>query len=454
MQENLSAHSRWWRTPNIARAYLSLAARIGLVVFVGMSLLLTDALYQTSKAPVRAAVTKKQAISTTPIKHIVIIVKENRTFDSMFGTFPGANGATTYSDPNGIVHPLNHQPDHLLSDIDHSHTGSTTALDNGKLDKFSLLKGAIQNGVDEADSQFYQSDIPNYWAYAKTFALADRFFSTVAGPSLPNHLFTIAGEDANIDSLIRPIGGGSWGCDAPAGTTVETRAPNGTIGHVFPCFDFSTMGDLLDNNQLSWKYYVQPGSLLQTYDSIKHIRYGSDWTTHMFNYPNFLSDAASGNLPVVSWLILPWQFSEHAPHSVCQGENETVTYINAVMNNPTLWASTAMFLTWDDFGGFYDHVVPPPGPNPQIEFGFRVPTIIISPYARSGYVDDTMYSFPSMLKFIEDTFGLPSLTSFDGQSNDMFNAFNFKQKHLAPLPLQTRTCPADKLVVPPQDDTD
>jgi phospholipase C len=112
------------------------------------------------------------------------------------------------------------------------------------------------------------------------------------------------------------------------------------------------------------------------------------------------------------------------------------------MGNPTLWAHTAIILAWDDFGGFYDHVAPPPGPNPQIEYGFRVPAIILSPYSRSGYVDHTLYSFPSMLKFVEATFGLPSLTSFDGQANNMFNAFNFTQTPLAPLKLTQRTCPA------------
>ncbi len=124
------------------------------------------------------------------------------------------------------------------------------------------------------------------------------------------------------------------------------------------------------------------------------------------------------------------------------------------MSKSSEWASTAIILTWDDFGGFYDHVAPPVGPNPQIEYGFRVPAIIISPYAQKGLVDDTMYSLPSMLKFIEDTFGLPSLTSFDGQSNDMFNAFNFNQTPLPPLVLQQRTCPANNIYIPPQDDSD
>lgn len=381
---------------------------------------------------------------STPIKHIVIMDKENRSFDSMFGTFPGANGATTYSDPQGNIHPLNHQPDHLLNDLGHNHPNAIQAYDGGKMDKFSKVSGAIQNGIDESDSQFYQSDIPNYWKYAQTFTLNDNFFSTITGSSFPNHLFSIAGEDANVDAP--PQGSGGWGCDASSNTTVEERAPDGTLTYVFPCFDFMTLGDLLDQAQLSWKYYAPGhgtgGYVWSSYDAIKHIRFGPDWTTHVVPYTQFATDAASGNLPSVSWLVEPGKLSDHPPHSICAGENWTVQQINAVMSNPQLWASTAIILTWDDWGGFYDHVAPAAGPNPQIEYGFRVPAIIISPYAKAGFVDHTFYSFPSMLKFAEDLFGLPSLTTLDGQANNMFNSFNFTQTPLPPLVLQQRSCPA------------
>ena len=389
--------------------------------------------------------TPTRATNSNPIQHIVIMDKENRTYDSMFGRFPGANGATTYKDPNGNIHPLNHQPIRLANDINHDPYSAHKAYDGGKMDKFSLINGAIQNGVDEADSQFYQSDIPNYWNYAQHFTLTDSFFSTIMGPSFSNHLFSIAGEDANVDT--NPNDGfTNWGCDAPASTRVEQRAANGTITHVYPCFDFQTLGDLLDTHHISWKYYApgsgQSGYPFSSYDAIKHVRLGQDWNTHVVNFSKFASDATAGQLPSVSWLVEPFKVSDHSPTSICDGENWTVQQINAIMGNPTLWAHTAIFLTWDDFGGFYDHVVPPPGPNPQIEYGFRVPAIIMSPYVRSGYVDHTLYSFPSMQKFVEATFGLPSLTSFDGQANNMFNAFNFTQTPLPPLKLNQRTCPA------------
>lgn len=379
----------------------------------------------------------------TPIQHVIIMDKENRSFDSMFGAFPGADGATSYVGSNGRTHPLTHQPDHLTRDIDHSPDAAHRAYDGGKMDLFSRVAGAVQNGVDQADSQLLQSDIPDYWAYAATFTLEDRFFSTIMGPSFPNHLFSIAGEDANADSNVYAP---RWGCDAPPGTTVEQRASDGTVTHTFPCFDFRTLGDLLDSGHISWKYYApgldQPGYVWSAFDAIKHIRFGPDWQSHVVDDTQFASDAAAGTLPAVSWLVQPFDVSDHPPASICAGENWTVQQINAVMSNPDEWAHTAIILTWDDFGGFYDHVAPPPGPNRQIEYGFRVPAIVISPYARPGYVDHTTYSYPSMLKLVEDIFGLPSLTGLDGSANDMLGSFDFSQQPLAPLPLQTRACPA------------
>jgi phospholipase C len=392
------------------------------------------------------------AQAAIPIQHIVIMDKENRTFDSMFGTFPGANGATTYTDPKGMVHSLNHQPNKLLSDISHTHSAAILAYDNGKMDKFSLISGAIQNGVDESDSQFHQADIPNYWNYAQTFTLTDNFYSTILGPSFSNHLFSIAGEDADTDNLPVPPSGVSlkdrWGCDSPAGTTVQERFADGTTFKVYPCFDFQTMGDLLDAHSISWKYYAPgyeaSGYQWSTYDAIKHIRNGTDWTAHVVPYTNFATDAAAGTLPAVSWLVEPGAVSDHPPFGICEGENWTVKQINAVMQNSTLWAHTAIILTWDDFGGFYDHVAPPKGPNGQIEYGFRVPAIVLSPYTKPGFIDHTMYSYPSMLKFIENTFGLPPIgtgTGLDATANDIGITQNYTQTPLPPLVLSTRTCP-------------
>ncbi|MBA3943484.1 MAG: hypothetical protein H0X37_02850 [Herpetosiphonaceae bacterium] len=390
--------------------------------------------------------------STTPIQHIVIMDKENRTFDNYFGTFPGANGTTTYTGTDGLRHTLNHQPDHLSGDISHSHPDFINAIDNGKMDKFSQILGAIQNGVDEADSQLYQEDLPKYWKYAQNFTLTDNFYSSVQGASFANHLWSIAAEADDVDGVPKctlPCRlAQRWGCDSVASTLVEERHADGTIDKVFPCFNFPTLGDSLDAAGLSWKYYTpdynKPGYIWSSYDAIDHIRNGPDWQTNIVNYANFLQDAQNGTLPAVSWLVQPTSVSDHAPQSVCAGENWTVQQINAIMNNPTLWPNTAIILTWDDFGGFYDHVLPPPGPNGQIMYGLRVPGIVISPYSKSTLVhgvNHVMYSFSSMLKMVEDNWTLPPLTDMDGTANSLMLTQDFRQTPLPPLPLNKRVCP-------------
>ncbi|HJT57435.1 MAG TPA: alkaline phosphatase family protein, partial [Ktedonobacteraceae bacterium] len=403
--------------------------------------------------------------ASNPIKHIVIMVKENRSFDSMFGTFPGADGATTYKDPQGKVHPLNHQPDQIPGDIGHDHKSDLIAYDNGKMDGFSKIRGAFQkiNGqkIDEADSQFYQSDIPNYWQYAQTFALPDEFFYTAQANSFPGHLFSIAGTDDDVSDIpVTPNKKYSdhWGCDASKGTTVQEIHSNGSITRNYPCFTFESLGDLLTAHNISWKSYAptinEDGYEWNPFDAIQDIRETGQWKLHMADFSQFASDAASGNLPTVSWLVQPHVYSEHPKQSVCTGENWTVQQINAIMKNQSMWNSTAIFLTWDDFGGFYDHVVPSAGPNKYLEYGFRAPLLVISPYAKPHYIDNTFYSFPSILKFAETVLSLPSLGGLDQQANDLVHVFNFSQSPLPPLVLSQRSCPKALLNTSPDTDVD
>jgi len=181
---------------------------------------------------------------------------------------------------------------------------------------------------------------------------------------------------------------------------------------------------------------------LVIYDAINHIRNTNQWKLHVVDYTKFASDAASGNLPAVSWITEPKMYADKPPKSVCGGENWTVSQINTIMNNPSLWNNTAIIISWDDWGGFYDHVVPPAGPtNANLQYGLRIPVLVISPYAKGGTVDHRLYSFPSVLKYIEDNFSLPPLNTVDGQANSLMNAFNFSQQPLPPLVLQPRTCP-------------
>jgi phospholipase C len=384
-----------------------------------------------------------------PIRHVIILIKENRSFDSLFGTFPGADGATAYRGLDGKLHPLLHQPNIVPHDIEHTPQAAMLAEDDGKMDSFALELNAVQNGIDYADSQVDAAQIPNYWALARHFTLDDHFFSTVNGNSFSNHLVTIAATSAHTADI--PRGGAvagyarAWGCDSPPGVKVLQVLPGGGSRVVPPCFNLTTMADVLDHHHISWKYYAAPymqrGYVWSSFDAIRHIRFGPDWSNDVLPYSQFAHDAATGKLPAVTWLTPPYPLSDHPLANLCAGENWTVRQLDAVMGNPTLWAHTAIFLTWDDYGGFYDHVPPPTGPDPLLTYGIRVPTLVLSPYARPGLVDHTRYDFDAILRFVERLHHLPPLTTWDRAAHDLAASFNFAQPPLAPLILPQRPCP-------------
>lgn len=374
------------------------------------------------------------------IRHIVLLVKENRTFDNYFGTFPGANGATTGTISTGDVIPLGQAPDVLPRDISHSFQSAVLAMDDGAMDKFDLIPGANRDGDYLAYTQYTENDIPNYFAYARHFVLADEFFSSLSGPSFPNHLYTVG---AQSNGAINNPGNsqGRWGCDSPDNSRVQVMDDEGRITPEYPCFDFQTLADALEERGLSWKYYApsegQSGYIWSALDAIAHIRLTDLWTQHVVPTSQFVSDALTGNLPAMSWLVVGSGLSEHPPASVCRGENWTVEQLNAVMQGPQ-WRSTVVFLTWDDFGGFYDHE-PPPRLD-SFGLGPRVPTLIISPWVRSGYIDHTLLEFSSVLRFVEHRFRLPALAYRDAIANDLLEAFDFDQRPVSPLLLSTRDC--------------
>ena len=378
------------------------------------------------------------------IDHIVFIVKENRTFDNYFGTFQGADGATSGKISTGEVLPLRHAPDMTPRDIDHSYQAAVEAIDGGAMDRFDLIKGGNVNGDYLAYSQYNESDIPNYFAYARNFVLADAFFSSLEGPSFPNHLYTVGAQSnrAINNPSTPPNSPARWGCDAAASSRVQTLEEPGEFGSVYPCFDFDTLADRLEEEGLSWKYYApgqdQSGYIWSALDAIRHIRLTTLWQQHVVPTAQFVQDAQSGQLPAVSWLVVGSGLSEHPPASVCIGENWTVSQLNAVMSGPN-WNSTVVFLTWDDFGGFYDHVAPPVVDN--FGFGPRVPLLIISPWAKRGHISHTSLEFSSVLKFIEERFDLDPLTERDQDANDLIDSFDFDHLPREPLLLQARKCP-------------
>jgi len=387
------------------------------------------------------------------INHIVFLIKENRTYDNMFGAFNATYGTKTCKLSTGQVVPMGRAADRYPHDIDHSWAAANLAMNNGKMNQFDLINlGNVNAGDEDGDflacRQFTAADIPNYLSYARHFALGAKMFSSLHGPSLPNHLYTIAADSFGvIDNPFHTLNGYSWGCDAPNTEEdqelVRVLLPNGVITKQFPCFaGVNTMAQTLDNASVSWKYYAppstDPGYIWSTFDAISDVRNGPDWGK-IVDTGNFITDVQKNQLPSVSWVITPaWQ-SEHPYQSTCEGENATVSELNALMNNPSLWNSTAVFIIWDDFGGDYDHVAPPQGD--AFGLGPRVPLLVVSPYARKGYISPTQYEFSSVLKFIEERFGLPALGTRDANANDITDSFNFNQIPLPPLILAPRQCP-------------
>jgi phospholipase C len=380
------------------------------------------------------------------IQHFVFLIKENHSFDNYFGQFPGARGATKGKLADGQVVTLGPMPDMTSHGFGHTGENALTAMDNGKMDGFDLVDEGNENGDLLAYREFDSTGIPNYWYYAQHFTLADQMFSSLHGPSYPNHLYTVAATSNGVVDLpedpLQPMHhSGSSGCDATPTTSVRTLDPQGNIDAAFPCFDFPTLADELETAGVSWKYYApaegQQGYVFSVLDSINHIRNSSLWTEHVVSDTQFEVDALAGNLPAVSWVVTGLA-DEHPPNATCYGENWSVQQINAVMQGAD-WASTAIILIWDDFGGLYDHY-----PPPQVDgfgLGPRVPMIVISPYSLPAHISHTQYEFSSILKTIEQRFSLPPLTQRDLDAKDIWDVFNFNQSPNPPQVLQPRNCP-------------
>ncbi|MDV3293188.1 MAG: alkaline phosphatase family protein [Nitrososphaerales archaeon] len=355
--------------------------------------------------------------NASPIQHIIIIVEENHTFDNYFGTYPGANGLNGYSaQPNpvsgSLVKPF-HIPGVTTSqDLCHSWTCAHTAYDSGKMDGF--IKAA---GSNLTMGYFDYNQIPNYWDYASQFVLLDNFYSSVMAASLPNHLYLIAGQSGGLT-----VGSTGGTINSSTGSIHGNR------------FYFNSIADELDQNHITWKYYAGGSGALNNWNPLPAFDSFRSNQTRLDNLApteQFDRDVLNSKLPEVSWIMPATDAaSEHAPYNVSEGEHAVVSTINTVMES-RYWNSSAIFVTFDDYGGWYDHVAPP-----QVDeygYGFRVPCLVISPYARHGLVDHTQADFASLLRFVEVAHSLPALSSRDGLANDLHEAFNFSQSPGDPL---------------------
>jgi len=366
------------------------------------------------------------------IQHTVFILKENHTFDNYFGKFPGAEGATSGTISTGQVVPLSHMADTSVSGLCNSWNCGLQAIDGGKMDQFDLIYG----GALTAYTQLNEQDIPNYWAYARQFVLGDHFFTSEHGPSLPNDFYTIAAQSGGVISNISDSGPGPPVCGGDNTATVQVLDGNGNITNQFPCFDFQTLADRIQSAGLTWKFYSD--GTVTVFNLINHIGNTPEFKDHLASSAQFAIDAQTGQLPNMSWVIPALGADEHPQNSICAGENWTVNTMNALMQGPA-WNSTAVFIAWDDFGGFYDHV-PPPAFD-QFGIGPRAPLLIISPYAKPGYISHTIYEHSSILKFVEARYQFQPLSSRDTMASDMQDSFDFNQTPQPPLILQPRSCP-------------
>ncbi len=416
----------------------------------------------------------------TPIQHVVVIVKENHTFDNYFGSYPGAEGTLDSSGMNTCWTPAGtvacaHAPDEPTHDLCHSHSCAVTDWNGGALKGWSS-PGGSDTGDNLAYAQYTESDIPNYWSYARHFVLGDHFFANVFGPSFPGHAFALAAQagwavdDPPTDLPSKVVGvtvyppHPYWGCDEWQGDTVPILAGGTTPASVFPCFDIPAIPDILPG-AFDWKFYGSNwdgffSEIWSMFDAVSGIRNDpSKWSKVVVD-TEFTHDIQNHQLPSLTWLIDQDQYSEH-PNlevpgvpiplgGVCAGEGWTVNYINQIMQSE-YWSSTAILFTMDDFGGWYDHVPPPRqyggSASQPYGLGFRLPLLIISPYAKPGFIFKEVAEQASIARFIERVFGsrqtLHDLdpAAQDAQANDLMNAFDFQQAPLPPLVLQPRPCP-------------
>jgi phospholipase C len=383
-------------------------------------------------------------LSGGKIKHVVIIFQENRSVDDLFNGLPGAD--TVKSGLNSTGGKTNLQPIPLTApyDLSHSHAAYEIEYDQGLMDGFNLEacnSSKAESDCEKADELAYgyvpQSEVAPYFAMAEQYGFGDRMFQTNEGPSFPAHQYIVSGTSTVSDgSTLRASENPSsakqrlsGGCDSPKGSLVQLIDENGEENQLmYPCFHRSALPDLIDAAGLSWHYYVAhlgPG-LWNGIDAIEHIRKSSEYATDVVAPSSeVLTDIANGNLANVVWVTPTALASDHAGATNGSGPSWVASVVNAI-GESSYWKSTAIFVTWDDWGGWYDHVKPPV--YNSYELGFRVPLVVISAYTDKGYVSHKQHEFGSILKFTEKTFGLGSLGTTDKRADDLSDFFKFKQK--------------------------
>lgn len=386
------------------------------------------------------------------IKHIVVILKENRTFENYFTGFPGADTVTTAKDSTGKTiarGPGNEQSTTCL--LEHTYQHAVEAYDLGKMDRFDIGEYTCAGGDDRAFWAYTEQQMPNYWQYARNFAMSDHFFSTVNTDSTAGHLAVIAGWSPvyeNPDGCVSPI---TCGCLAPKGATVPVFDPKTcATSTAYPCFDIPHIADSLPAGYTFMSYGMGKGTQSEsTFDAIKSFGTSSAMhDAHVRDLDQFTADmGTSEQANLVYAFVGSSPISEGPPDAPCPGENYTVNAVNRIMQSP-LWKDTIVIVTWDDWGGNFDHMLPPLEKCPNgasFNGGFRLPILLISPFAKKGVVH-TPTEHASIPRLIEDLWGMPRMAAREPRARDakagsLLEAFDFQQTPAPPLVLTPRTCP-------------
>ena len=386
-----------------------------------------------------------------PIKHVIYIMLENRSFNHMFGAFPGTTDTTRIGVADGKEVPLTTAPEWFPADLPHDRTAALVAEHDGKMDGFTTYHGPhieIALTINERDT------VANWWHWAENFVLCDHVFASANSASYPNHLYMIAGTSGGAFDNPEQTGAmlqtrfdkglaKTWGCDAPKGAKVilyDIDTGKQTDPNARPCFTFDTQGQQLSRKGIDWAFYSanerSTGYIWNAYAAIDEVFHGHLWHEHIRDVDNIVRDIRANRLPPVTWVTPRHELSNHPPYSTIWAQNWATTVINAVMQSQ-MWPSTAIFVTWDEWGGTYDPV-PPPKVD-QLGLGVRVPMLVISPWANRGMIDHEVGEFCSPHKFIADNFGLDYLTDRVRKTHNFEHVFDFGRKRsdlLAPDPLR------------------
>lgn len=379
------------------------------------------------------------------IQHVVIVVQENRSFDDLFQGYPGADTVSSGKDSSGGTIEL--KPVSLATQyvVDHSAAAMFAACDGtGKIpgtkcrmDGFDREKTV---GGPPHPQYVYvpHRESKPYFDMAHEWVLADRMFASMLDESFVSHQYIIAAQaQSSVDLPSLP----QWGCNGGHRNFVSTIGAGRIFGSTQqPCFDYTTLGDELDAAGLSWRFYTSKiddpaDGVWSGYQAVRHIRFGPDWKADVLTpQKRFLTDVGGGTLDNVTWITPTCEESDHVACGGGYGPSWVASVVNAV-GESKFWDSTAIFVMWDDWGGLYDHVPPPYVDDDGL--GFRVPLLVISPYAKSGYVSHVQYEHGSILKFAEDVFGLSRLAASDARANSpAADCFDFDMKPRAFVPIR------------------